>query len=195
MNCGSVSYLSSIDCKPYGFSLAELIITIALVTLLVGLALPNMLRTHQQAQYASINALSGSLAAAVHLLHSQWIVNGHSRAVNGVKGFGNNDIATNSMGWPEDAGRKNSFSDTSKGIDVVGCTRLWVALLQSDSIELGIHIFKKSPENFTGELTGSNNFDFSVSSQGSSCLYHYKESSTHSYIEYNTSNGDVITTL
>jgi len=71
-----------------GFTLIEMVVVIALISILAAVALPRMLDTYDNAHEAAVFGAGGAMASAVVLVRSQWVANGDSLAVDGVDGFG-----------------------------------------------------------------------------------------------------------
>lgn len=166
-----------------GFTLIELVVVIALLAILAAAALPRMMKSYDGAHEATVAATGGALASAVILVRSQWVTNGAPGATSTVKGYGDDNIATSSEGWPTDAGKGNSSSHTSNVAgDTNRCIRLWQALL----IEI-------APVT---AAAASDQVDYLAQAPGGSiCRYTYLRNSAGSHIEYNLESGSVITVL
>lgn len=166
-----------------GFTLIELVVVIALLAILAAAALPRMMKSYDGAHEASVAATGGALASAVILVRSQWVTNGAPGAANSVLGYGDDDIATSTEGWPTDAGQgtSSSHSSTVAG-DVTRCIRLWRSLLIENAPVVAAAAAEQV--DYLAEAPG-----------GSVCRYTYLRNGAGSNIEYNLQSGSVITVL
>ncbi len=166
-----------------GFTLIELVVVITLLSILAVVALPRMMDSYDAAHDSSITATGGALASAVILLRSQWVGNGDNTAVDGVRGYGNEDIATTGNGWPSDAsagaGSKHVVNISGDG---ARCVRLWRSLLVA------------SAPTVSTQNDGSSDYWVALPS-GSTCKYTYALNDQNSAIEYNLQSGSVVTIL
>ena len=166
-----------------GFTLIELVMVIALMAILAVVALPRMMNNYDEAHYSSVAATGGALSSAVFLLRSQWVSNGAKGEVDVVKGYGREDIATTSIGWPSDA---QQGTNSSHSVLLVGnaerCVRLWEALLSSN----GLKVSTSSTEDIS--------YVASVTAP-TVCTYTYQQHNFNSKIEYDLSSGTVQTFL
>ena len=64
----------------HGFTLIELVVVIALISILAAVALPRMLDSYENAHEAVVYGAGGAMASAVVLVRAQWISNGSSVA-------------------------------------------------------------------------------------------------------------------
>ena len=71
-----------------GFTLIELVVVIALLSILAAAALPRMMKSYDGAHESSVTATGGALASAVILVRSQWVSNGARGAIDSVNGYG-----------------------------------------------------------------------------------------------------------
>ena len=78
-----------------GFTLIELVVVIALLSILAAAALPRMMKSYDGAHESSVTATGGALASAVILVRSQWVSNGARGAIDSVTGYGDDGIAFN----------------------------------------------------------------------------------------------------
>lgn len=165
------------------FTLIELVVVIALLGILAAAALPRMMKSYDGAHESSVTATGGALASAVILLRSQWVTNGARGAVDQVTGYGDNNLATTSEGWPSDAdqgtGSNHSFSIAG---DSGRCERLWRALLVVNAPKVS--------------ASTTNEVDYLAQApSGSICRYTYLMNDENSRIEYNLETGAVVTAL
>ncbi len=166
-----------------GFTLIELVVVITLLSILAVVALPRMMNSYDAAHDSSITATGGALASAVILLRSQWVGNGAGGSVDGVKGYGEDDIATTVKGWPSDSSvGGSSIHATDISGDTARCVRLWKGLLVS------------SASSVSAKKDGSSDYWVPLPS-GSVCTYTYVVNEQGSRIEYNLQTGSVVTLL
>ena len=62
--------------KTRGFTLIEMVVVIALISILAAVALPKMLDSYENAHEAVVYGAGGALSSAVVLVRAQWIANG-----------------------------------------------------------------------------------------------------------------------
>ena len=164
-----------------GFTLIEMVVVIALISILAAVALPRMLETYDNAHEAAVFGAGGAMASAVVLVRSQWVANGSSLAVTGVAGFGNDDVATSSDGWPTDVGQGASSSANPVMDSPERCGRIWQGVLVANA-----------PSVSTSIAVGS---DYLVDTANGNCRYIYRRTDQGSNIVYNARSGEVITTI
>ncbi len=164
-----------------GFTLIEMVIVITIISILAVVALPRMMDTHDNAHEASVSGVGGALASAVIMVRSQWVANADTIEVDGVEGYGNDNIAVSSDGWPTDAGQGAGSNHSPVMASAQRCLRLWNALLASNS-----------PKASTSLATGA---DYLVDTVNGNCRYTYQRTSNGSNIVYNARTGEVVTSL
>lgn len=167
--------------KNAGFTLIEMVVVIALISILAAVALPRMLDTYDNAHEAAVYGAGGAMASAVVLVRSQWVANGDSLAVNGVVGFGNDDVATSSEGWPTDVGQGAGSSSNEVMDSPERCVRIWRGVLVANAPSVSASI-----------TAGS---DYLVDTVSGNCRYTYRRTDRSSNIIYNARTGEVITTI
>lgn len=64
--------------KQQGFSLIELVIVIVILGLLAATAIPRFLNITDEAEAASVDAVSGGLVTAVSFVRAQWEIDGRN---------------------------------------------------------------------------------------------------------------------
>ena len=164
-----------------GFTLIEMVVVIALISILAAVALPRMLETYDNAHDAAVQGAGGALASAVVLVRSQWVANGSSLAVTGVAGFGNDDVATSADGWPTDVGQGASSSSNAVMDSPERCARIWQGVLVANA-----------PSVTTNIAVGS---DYLVDTVNGNCRFIYRRTDKGSNIVYNARSGEVITNI
>ena len=160
-----------------GFTLIELMVVISLVGIMAAVALPRMMDTHDNAHQAVVEATGGAFASAIVMVRSQWIANGNNVEVDGVVGYGGDDVATSSDGWPTDAkqGSGSNHSDVMSSAD--RCVRIWGALLVANAPVAGSSV--------------SDTIDYLADTTAGNCRFRYQNSDVGSII-YDARTGEVI---
>ncbi len=165
----------------HGFTLIEMVVVIALISILAAVALPRMLETYDNAHGAAVQGAGGALASAVVLVRSQWVANGSSLAVTAVNGFGNDDVATSPDGWPTDVGQGASSSHNDVMDSPQRCARIWQGVLVANA-----------PTVTTNIAVGS---DYLADTVNGNCRFTYRRTDAGSNIVYNARTGEVITNI
>ena len=162
-----------------GFTLIEMVVVIALISILAAVALPRMLDTYDNAHEAAVFGAGGALASAVVLVRSQWVANGDSLAVDAVNGFGNDDVATSSIGWPTDVGQGSGSNNSDVMDSAERCVRIWRGVLVANAPSVSASVASSS--------------DYLVDTVNGNCRYLYRRTDQGSNIVYNARTGEVIT--
>lgn len=158
-----------------GFTLIELVVVMVIVGVLAATALPKFINVSGQSHEAAVAATGGAYATAIAMVKSQYVANGSIGAVTTVQGFGNNDIAANAQGWPEEPQPGGTTLDNAGD-----CKDLWDSLMQNPP---------------TSATTTSANPKYLATFSGSAgatatCTYTYQDASGLSIV-YQPATGDV----
>lgn len=164
-----------------GFTLIEMVVVVALISILAAVALPRMLDTYDNAHEAVVFGAGGAMSSAVVLVRAQWVSNGSSVAVDGVDGFGNDDVATSSDGWPTDWAQGAGSSHNEVMDSPARCVRIWQGILVANA-----------PSVSASVAVGS---DYLVDTVNGNCRYNYRRTDSGSHIIYNARTGEVITSI
>lgn len=164
-----------------GFTLIELVVVISLVAILAAVALPRLMNTQDQAHAATVEATGGAMGSAVIMARAQWLSNSNSNAIDAVVGYGNDNIATSTDGWPTDAGQGTGSNHSDVMSTADRCVRLWRELLAAGS-----------PSVSSSAATES---DYLADTDSGNCRYSYRRNAAGSTIVYNARTGEVITTI
>ena len=163
--------------KQQGFTLIELVVVIAILAILAAFALPRFAQLSEQAHNATVRATAGALSAGVALVKAQWVTEGSTVAVAAVEGFGNDDVAVNADGWATSTNGNTGLPNANR------CVQVWQGLLQSNAPTVSI----ASATDATA--------DYWASAPGNVCRFEYQLDGQGSTIDYDTSNGEIVTTI
>lgn len=167
--------------KALGFTLIELIVVISIVAILAAVALPRLMDTQENAHDATIAGVGGALASAVIMVRAQWIANNNAVAVDAVVGYGADNIATSTDGWPTDAGQGAGSNHNEVMSSADRCVRIWRGLLVANAPRVSSSL--------------ATDTDYLVDTVSGNCRYTYQRNTKGSNIIYDARTGEVVTDL
>lgn len=181
MKTATLAYRFKTMKQPRGFTLIEMVVVIALISIMAAVALPKMLDSYENAHEAVVYGAGGALSSAVILVRAQWIANGSSVAVDALPGFGNDDVATSSDGWPTDWSQGAGSSNNEVMDSATRCVRIWRGVLVANAPSVSANVAVDS--------------DYLVDTVNGNCRYSYRRTNEGSNIIYNARTGEVVTTI
>lgn len=164
-----------------GASLFEFIVTVIIISVLMAVLIPRFQKNVDEAHELSVQVTGQALSSAVNLVHMNWIMMGQPQEVDRIIGFGKNDVASSSKGWPTDARRGADASHKVElGKDKTRCRRIWNALLRG------------ATDKEVGERTLSHWDAYEIEIPRSTvCRYVYVVGGYTGYIDYDLTDGSV----
>lgn len=111
-----------------GFTIIELVVVIAILTILAAVGLPKFIDVNDEANQAHVDAMRGAFTTAVRLVFAQVVANG-DRAncdLTNVSGYGDGDVDVNSSCFPVSAS-----SDVASLSTAGHCVEIWDAMMQN----------------------------------------------------------------
>lgn len=155
-----------------GFTIIELVVVIAILSILAAVGLPRFLDTTEEAHKAAVEGVGGAFATAVLLVRAQNYANGDDgTATLNVANFGNEDVDVNVEGYPV-----STSSDSTTLTTAAECVEVWDGILQN-------------PPNVS--VASGADIDYVASVSGNTCTYTYQPVSGKS-IEYDSDDGEVV---
>jgi MSHA pilin protein MshB len=153
--------------KQTGFTIIELIVTIALLGILSAVALPRFISITDDAHTANVKGAAAGFVSGLALIRAQAITEGVTSGA--VDGYGSGNLFVNSVPAPMSSGSSTTAN----------CVEVWELLLQSNAPSVSTAV----------------GADYLVTSTAapSVCTYTYATSGPTSsrFITYTTSTGQV----
>lgn len=112
-----------------GFTLIELVLVVALLSILAVAALPRFSDLSTQATRSTVTGTAASFQDAVILVQATRIAKGLPRPTNNVADFGTNNVDISSNGYPADTASTAPANNNT--VNATKCVNLWSGLLQN----------------------------------------------------------------
>ncbi|MFT6915236.1 MAG: MSHA pilin protein MshB [Motiliproteus sp.] len=155
--------------KQTGFTIIELIVTIALLGILSAVALPRFISITDDAHTANVKGAAAGFVSGLALIRAQAITEGVTSGA--VEGYGSGHLFVNSVPAPISSGSAVTAN----------CVEVWELLLQSNA------------PSVTSSTAEDSDYLATSTASPSVCTYTYSTSGPTSsrFITYTTSTGEV----
>ncbi|WP_250655927.1 prepilin-type N-terminal cleavage/methylation domain-containing protein [Alkalimarinus coralli] len=112
-----------------GFTLIELVVVIAILSILSMFALSRYSDLRAEAELGNANYIAGSLKVGVDTVRLVFRAAGHSTRVQNLAGYGDGTVDTNNIGYP--IGTTKGNGNENIGIGNAGCVGVWQGILDA----------------------------------------------------------------
>lgn len=112
-----------------GFTLIELVVVIAIISILGLFALSRYADLKEEAELSSVEYIAASLRTGAATVKLVFRSAGHTVRVQNLSGYGDGTIDTNNLGYP--IGTTKGNGNENIGVGNAGCVGVWQGVLDS----------------------------------------------------------------